>query len=852
MTTAKLPLLLLLLLLGMLRIQALAAAAWMVQKRGFVVLAAATRRPRAISRIESSPLYVAQRTASAASHWRRHGPLKAARKDRLSEGNCETPIETSQQQQPPSMATILSQWCQTPLFGATLLLFTWSLWCTPLSNAATEAESSPDSTSVIRKQPYWTTMNEGTVEERIAANTALIDYAVGTVNTMYYDVSGGVDFQPRDFYNTFRWWLKEQETKDVSSSHHALATRDGAVQALKWLLKDCLDDPYSTYLTREELRAELTMSNEGFLGLGALVEAPSAKIQTFLYGPTQQPPLLSTTSTSLTTMSSTAGTGTHYQHHHQQYHAHSSKSTWMEPAAAQALPVVLAVTPNSPAERSGLVVGDRIVAVGSDSFVGLDTDAVTTKLHSKYRAENYLGHATLVVAKPLYARYVVSSSLSSSGNALNDMDATLTENGVLEADSVETLPYRNVLCGYRTTRVRLPTVAAAESIPTAAVLSVVNDDNTPNSHQARLGGNAVVQYALLTAQSSIFDVGDAQLDVVASSSPVVDNGSNPGSGERGGVGYIRLTRFSRASTASYLAAVEALEAAGASAYIIDLRNNYGGVIQEAMLTASTLLRDPHAVLCYTMNSRGGFTPHDVEEYVVDHRYPGYLLSRESPLTTLQQVQRENPQLLEPDGWSPKSSFASLHEQRITRGSIHRDGTTTDWTSTRAIVKQSDLTSTLEPLAAQKNLVLLINEGTASSAEVFASALRDNGRTVALVGSKTYGKGLVQHTFPLPDGGGLRLTVAEYLTPALKHVTHVGGAQFDRTTGEWIGGGLRPDMECDSRQGIPSNVGADFCVGMALDALEEASNDESEAARRTGARAITVGIVKVRLHNLFKK
>jgi hypothetical protein len=50
------------------------------------------------------------------------------------------------------------------------------------------------------------------------------------------------------------------------------------------------------------------------------------------------------------------------------------------------------------------------------------------------------------------------------------------------------------------------------------------------------------------------------------------------------------------------------------------------------------------------------------------------------------------------------------------------------------------------------------------------------------------KGLIQHTFPMPDGGGLRLTVAEYLTPALHHVTNAGGARFDRQTGEFVGGG----------------------------------------------------------------
>jgi hypothetical protein len=124
---------------------------------------------------------------------------------------------------------------------------------------------------------------------------------------------------------------------------------------------------------------------------------------------------------------------------------------------------------------------------------------------------------------------------------------------------------------------------------------------------------------------------------------------------------------------------------------------------------------------------------------------------------------------------------------------------------------------------EKQIVLLVNEGTASSAEVFASALHDNGRTVAVIGTKTFGKGIIQHTFPMPDGGGLRLTVAEYLTPSLRHVTHVGGAQFDPRTGERIGGGIKPDIYCESKHGIPGNVGADLCVGMALDALEESDS-----------------------------
>lgn len=162
-------------------------------------------------------------------------------------------------------------------------------------------------------------------------------------------------------------------------------------------------------------------------------------------------------------------------------------------------------------------------------------------------------------------------------------------------------------------------------------------------------------------------------------------------------------------------------------------------------------------------------------------------------------------------FQPPSSYASVHEQVAKRG-IHR-----------VSYYENMNPATKNQLKAQKNIVLLTNEGTASSAEVFAAALRDNYRTVALVGTKTYGKGLIQHTFPTPDGGGLRLTIAEYLTPNLQHVTHVGGAKYDRETGEFLGGGLKPDILCESRQGIPGNKRGDLCVGIALDALEEANS-----------------------------
>jgi len=61
------------------------------------------------------------------------------------------------------------------------------------------------------------------------------------------------------------------------------------------------------------------------------------------------------------------------------------------------------------------------------------------------------------------------------------------------------------------------------------------------------------------------------------------------------------------------------------------------------------------------------------------------------------------------------------------------------------------------------LIVLVNGGSASGAEIVAGAIQDQGRGI-IVGTQTFGKGSVQTIIPLKDGSGLRLTTARYYTP----------------------------------------------------------------------------------------
>jgi carboxyl-terminal processing protease len=72
----------------------------------------------------------------------------------------------------------------------------------------------------------------------------------------------------------------------------------------------------------------------------------------------------------------------------------------------------------------------------------------------------------------------------------------------------------------------------------------------------------------------------------------------------------------------------------------------------------------------------------------------------------------------------------------------------------------------------KPLIVLINIGSASAAEIVSGALKDHKRAIIL-GERSYGKGSVQSIIPLKNGGGLRLTISKYYLPSGKSISEVG-------------------------------------------------------------------------------
>lgn len=147
----------------------------------------------------------------------------------------------------------------------------------------------------------------------------------------------------------------------------------------------------------------------------------------------------------------------------------------------------------------------------------------------------------------------------------------------------------------------------------------------------------------------------------------------------GQVGYIEIASFYGDDVEGFKAALNKLTQEGAQALIIDVRNNTGGYLDDAVAIADMLL--PEGLVVY---------------------------------------------------------------------SEKKDGTRTEYFSEASRVEL--------PIA------MLVNGYSASASEVLCGAVRDFGAGV-LVGTQTYGKGIVQTQYPFKDGAALKLTTAYYFTPS---------------------------------------------------------------------------------------
>lgn len=150
-----------------------------------------------------------------------------------------------------------------------------------------------------------------------------------------------------------------------------------------------------------------------------------------------------------------------------------------------------------------------------------------------------------------------------------------------------------------------------------------------------------------------------------------------------GTGYVRVSKFARNTYNEFFTALGDLKAKGAEKFIVDLRGNSGGFMDQAIFMANEFLPSGKMIV-YTK----GRTP-------------------------------ENETVAVSDG--------SGHYQ-------------------------------------DSEIVVLVNEYSASASEIFAGAIQDNDRGL-VIGRRTFGKGLVQNQIALPDSSAIRLTVARYYTPS---------------------------------------------------------------------------------------
>ena len=83
------------------------------------------------------------------------------------------------------------------------------------------------------------------------------------------------------------------------------------------------------------------------------------------------------------------------------------------------------------------------------------------------------------------------------------------------------------------------------------------------------------------------------------------------------------------------------------------------------------------------------------------------------------------------------------------------------------------------------MVVLVNENSASATEIFAGAIQDN-KVGTIIGTKTFGKGIMQEIQPLAIGGAIKITIEEFKTPNGNRIHEIG---------------IIPDIEVENEEDI---------------------------------------------------
>lgn len=120
----------------------------------------------------------------------------------------------------------------------------------------------------------------------------------------------------------------------------------------------------------------------------------------------------------------------------------------------------------------------------------------------------------------------------------------------------------------------------------------------------------------------------------------------------------------------------------------------------------------------------------------------------------------------------RSNPGGLLQQAVAIADIFLDHGTIVYTKGRRADQNTVFSAHTSSNKPHVPLVVLVNEGSASAAEIVAGAIQAHKRGI-LVGAQTFGKGSVQTIIPLPDGAGLRMTTAKYYTPDDRSIQAMG-------------------------------------------------------------------------------